>query len=476
MRNSKIMKNHRSRRLNELSDEIGDMSMLLEAGMDRSAYDQAIASIEPLSELEDIIGSSMPKTSAEIRSAISNVNAAITKDPSLMMQVASATGLSKPQQHLIDAITSAEVLKFSILNAMDAVRMLFITDFKKSEKYYEDEVIFFDIKAASPTGAQPILAPQRIPFSKISEIGDYEIYRSSDKHMVIGKESAASGRTISIPITGRGRFITLNHVPVGKIYLTGRNSDGHPAPLPLATKETMLNIKPPAAGPGVLGQKVKDLAQRSNKKFDLDKVVKDNFKIPATGEGIIVGIYRSLNKSPAIKPTKLPASDFSSELGELTLQQFRKYYEALVSRTSSATGDMSTFDLADTLFFTGLAAVSGMLGIAPPPAPAGASGGSSSGPVTSAGGGSGSPGGGAAGGVAGGGSASRSHSLNNFLNSTSFVKGANPAERSANKAALDGIIDRDALRRELNKFVGPGVVFTESVDRWCKLAGIKEEK
>lgn len=40
------------------------------------------------------------------------------------------------------------------------------------------------------------------------------------------------------------------------------------------------------------------------------------------------------------------------------------------------------------------------------------------------------------------------------------------------------LIDQPALRRELNRVVGPDFVFTEGhdVERWKKLAGIKEGK
>jgi hypothetical protein len=39
------------------------------------------------------------------------------------------------------------------------------------------------------------------------------------------------------------------------------------------------------------------------------------------------------------------------------------------------------------------------------------------------------------------------------------------------------IIDQGAMRRELNRVVGPTFTFTEgSVERWKQLAGIKEGK
>jgi hypothetical protein len=401
-----------------------------------------------------------------------------------MMQATTYAKLSKPQQQLLDAITSSEVLKFSILNAMDAVRMLLITDFEKSAPYYDDEAIVFDVKAKGRT--PQVMVPQRVPFSSIKELGNFEIYDHSNLLMVIGKESSSAGQQIKIPIRGSTQFIELNGVPVGKIYLTGRDTDGKPSPVPPSTKEKMLNVTKPVGS--VYQKTISDLSKRSDKKFELTDVVTANFTIPTEVEGIITGIWRTLKKSPAVKPIKLSPAIFAGELGDLTLLEFKKYFEALVARTSNASGEMSTFDLADTLFFTGLAAVSGMLGLAPPPGPsAGGAGGSTGGAGGSTGGAAGTGGVGGAGGAGGGGGGSGggggigggsvNRSLNNFLNTTSFMKGANATERAANKASFDAVVDQDAMRRELNRFAGASnLVFTEGVDRWCKLAGIKDTK
>jgi hypothetical protein len=411
-----------------------------------------------------------------------------------MMQATTYAKLSKPQQQLLDAITSSEVLKFSILNAMDAVRMLLITDFEKSAPYYDDEAIVFDVKAKGRT--PQVMVPQRVPFSSIKELGNFEIYDHSNLLMVIGKESSSAGQQIKIPIRGSTQFIELNGVPVGKIYLTGRDTDGKPSPVPPSTKEKMLNVTKPVNS--VYEETISALSSRPAKKFDLETVVAANFTIPTEVEGVITSIWRTLKKSPAVKPIKFASAAFSDELGTLTLLEFKKYFEALVARTSNASGEMSTFDLADTLFFTGLAAVSGMLGLAPPPGPsAGGASGSTGGGGGSTGGGGGSTGGaagtggvggaGGAGGAGGGGGGSGggggigggsvNRSLNNFLNTTSFMKGANATERAANKASFDAVVDQDAMRRELNRFAGASnLVFTEGVDRWCKLAGIKDTK
>jgi hypothetical protein len=112
-----------------------------------------------------------------------------------------------------------------------------------------------------------------------------------------------------------------------------------------------------------------------------------------------------------------------------------------------------------------------MLGLTRPESGGDSSPGSSSG---ASGGGHGGTGG-SRGGRGGGGS--RSHSFNNFINSASIVKGSTPAERAANLSTVLGLIDKDSMRQELNRFVGPNVVFTEgTIDRWCELAGIKEGK
>jgi hypothetical protein len=326
------------------------------------------------------------------------------------------------------------------------------------------------------------MVPQRVPFSSIKELGNFEIYDHSNLLMVIGKESSSAGQQIKIPIRGSTQFIELNGVPVGKIYLTGRDPDGKPSPVPPSTKEKMLNVKKPVDS--VYQKTISELSSRPDKKFELNAVVAANFTIPTEVEGVITSIWRTLKKSPAVKPIKLSPATFAKELGPLTLLEFKKYFEALVARTSNASGEMSTFDLADTLFFTGLAAVSGILGLAPPPGPSAGGGSAAAGAAAGAAGGRGAggpsgggAGGGGGGGSGGGGGGTVNRSLNNFLNTTSFIKGANSAEKAANKASLDAIIDRDAMRRELNLFAGgSNFVFTESVDRWCKLAGVKEKK
>ena len=102
--------------LNEMN-----MNFLLDEAVDRSMFDTALRTIEPLSELEDLLtagSNEMPNTAKAIRDVIKSVNEAMSARPNPIL---SAIGLADPQRDLLNAITSAEVLKFSILNAMDAV-------------------------------------------------------------------------------------------------------------------------------------------------------------------------------------------------------------------------------------------------------------------------------------------------------------------------------------------------------------------
>jgi len=149
MRNDEMRKKSKFQNMAINPNRHLSVDFLLEATMDRSAYESALASIRPLSEFEDIIGANMPKTATAIRKCINDVNNAISAKPDTMMQISNFAKLSKPQQQLLDAITSAEILKFSMLNAMDAVRMLLITDFEKASPYFDDEAIAFDVKAKS---------------------------------------------------------------------------------------------------------------------------------------------------------------------------------------------------------------------------------------------------------------------------------------------------------------------------------------
>jgi hypothetical protein len=476
MRNDEMRKKSKFQNMAINPNRRLSMDFLLEARtMDRSAYEAALASIRPLSEFEDIVGAKMEKTAPAIRKCITDVNSAISAKPDLMMQITAFTKLSKPQQQLLDAITSAEILKFSMLNAMDAVRMLLITDFEKASLYFDDEAIVFDIKAKGR--AQQVMDPLRTQFSKIKELGNYEVYAQTALHMIIGKESTSAGQQISIPIKGRPPMV-VDKVPVGKLYLTGRDSNGNPAPIPLSTKREMLKVVAPTADNDNFLKTIKQLSERPNKQFDIATVINDDFTIPTEAEGVVTSIWRALRKTSTIKPTSLESEDFAEDISKLTLLEFKKYFEALVSKTSNASGDMSTFDLADTLFFTGLAAVTGFLGLAPPPSPTG--GGDGADATAAAAGAAGAAGGGGVGGGGGGGGGGYipvNRSLTTFLDTKSFMRGTTAAEKDANKVAFDAAVDRDAMRRELNRIAGASnLVFTESVDRWCKLAGIKEIK
>ena len=413
----------------------------------------------------------MPETTAAIRRAIDRVNKAISSKPDTIL---SALGLSDPQKELLSAITSAEVLKFSILNAMDAVRMYFINDFKTNLKFYDDEVVSFNVIDAGG-GRANISRPQRVPLSKLKDLNPYEIHEQGRNFMVLGPESSGTGLRGYIEVPGRGRLPVKGITP-GKIYLTGRNSDGEPEGVKFGLKTLFLKISAPPGGKGILLEKIKDLAARPGKAFDLKKTVEKNLKIPDPVEGTVISIYRAIRGRAAVEPTDLDASKFADDLGDITLESFRKYFEAFTEKTSTSTGDLATYDLADTLVYSGLATVSGFLGLTRPPAPRGGEAGEGA-EGGAGGGGTGGRGGGTGAGGAGGGRGSRQHSLRNFLNTTKIVKGSNPSEKAANLSTLMNLIDQDEMRVELNRFVGPGVVFTEgTIDRWCELAGIKENR
>jgi len=442
------------------------LDFLMSEAVDRESYETAMKSIEPLSELEDVMGSNMPKTQQAIRRCIRNVNDAISASPDPIL---SALKLSDPQKKLVDAVTACEVLKFSILNAMDAVRMNFVTDFKKELKFYTDEIISLGV-APDSSGGLRLQSPQRASFSKIKDMSAYETIHQGRNFMIVGPEPAGAGKQVVLRVPGSSPPIGLPipNVGPGKIYITGRNDEGEPAPVPGGLKTAFLGIAAPSRG--ILGMTIDELSQRDNKKFDLGNVVKSNFRVPTPAEGMLAGIYRAIRKRPAVQPPDISAKDFTEDLKQITLDDFKKYFETIVAKTEGATGDMTTLDTADTLFFGGLASVSAALGLSkPPPPPPSASG-------TAAGSGSTAPtSGGASGRQAAG--VARQHSFDNFIKTTSMVKGADAAEKAANLSTLLNIIDKPAMRKELNRVVGPNVVFTEStIDRWCELAGIKEVK
>ena len=338
MRNDEMRKKSKFQNMAINHNRRLSMDFLLEAQkIDRSAYEAALASIRPLSEFEDIVGARMPKTATAIRKCINDVNNAISAKPDTMMQISNFAKLSKPQQQLLDAITSAEILKFSMLNAMDAVRMLLITDFEKASPYFDDEAVVFDVKAKG--SKIQTMIPQRAPFSKIKEIGNYEVYQQSDNSMIIGKESTSAGQKVEIPIPGASPslLIKLEKIPVGKMYMTGRDSNGKPAPISRSVKLKMFQVAAPAAG-NVFEKNVADIltrksALRSTTPYDIKKIVNDDFKIPTEAEGIVTSIWRTLRMTPAIKPTNLTSDDFADELGSLKLFQFKKYFESLVAKT-----------------------------------------------------------------------------------------------------------------------------------------------
>ena len=450
------------------------MGFLLEASVDRSSFDSALKSIEPLSDLEDLMKDvdpittrhSMPKTAKAIRDAINRVNKAISSSPDPILSI---VGLDNKQKELVDAITAAEVLKFSILNSMDAVRMLFINDFKKNLRIFDDEAISYNVVPNGSIGLK-LSTPQRVPFSVAKDVRPYEIHSHGRTFMVIGPETSGPGDSVSLRVPGSSSPLVIRNVNPGKIYLTGRNTDGEPEPVNKNLKQLFLKIPPPSTSDiDLISKKIGKIA--TDRKFNLKDTVSKNFKIPQPAEGTIVSIYRAIRRTSAVSPPTMPSDDLFKDLNNMSLERFKKIFNAFVEKTSNSTGDMSTYDLTDTLFFSGLAIVSGMLGTAPPPGPAagGTSGGTTSPGITggsTAASGAGGPTGGAA-----------RHSLKNILSDPTIATGATPAERATNLNTLKSSINQDALRSALNTLTGGSVVFTESiVDRWSELAGIKESK
>lgn len=443
-----------------------NMSFLLE-DVSRASYDKALQYIQPLSELEDIF-KDLPSVQAAMRQTINRVNRAINSNPDPIL---SSLGLSNDQKELVDACTSAEVLKLSLLNSFDAIRQLLITDFTKSPKIYEDEAI--ELRVLPPVsrsrGAADVREPKRVPYSVVSSMNDYAVHWQDGKNMIIGPDTSGD-RTydVSWNIPRTSATIRMRNVPAGKIYLVAR-VEGDPAPVTPEKKRDILGI--PLTPKGELARTLGDLSTDASRRkmFDIDEVVRNNFKIPAPAMGFIESIYRKIRSRPPFQPANLSAADLSNEMKGLTLEKFRDYFRALVERTTTATGDITTYDVADTLFFGGLAWVSGLLGISREPTPAAppSPGRMGSGTADVATGGS----------AASVGRRGVTHSLSTVLSDPTIAAGSTPAERAANMSNLRSSINQDELRKTLNRLTAGSVVFTENtVDRWRELAGIKEGK
>ena len=177
-----------SMELDEASLQAGVMSFLLE-DVDRSSYEKAAQYIKPLSELEDIFVE-LPAAQVTMREVINRVNAAITSSPDPIL---SALGLNDSQKELVDACTSAEVLKLSLLNSFDAVRQLLITDFTKTPKIYEDEAIELRIiPSTGSRGVAGVRSPKRVPYSVVSAMTDYTVHWQDGRSMIIGPDNDSS--------------------------------------------------------------------------------------------------------------------------------------------------------------------------------------------------------------------------------------------------------------------------------------------
>jgi len=468
--------------ISEISLQKRDLGFLISEAVDRTMYETAQESIAPLSDVLALTSKfGMVKTTAAIRKSIKDVTTALSASPRPIDTAMAALKLDGKQGALIEAVTANEVLKFAILNSMDSVRMLILNQFKtEASKFYSDEALEFRViqtTARSAAGAVPrTRLPNFVPFSKVTSLGDVDIYfqDTTSGLMIVGKATDDPPRDLSltIPVPGMSPWIVPD-VSSNLVYVVGRASDGEMIPLGDNFKLTFRGLGTSGAPPkGDLARKVKDIES------DAVTTAKDNFRIPPPAEGAIVGIYRALRRSKAVKNPELSKGDFAGELVGLTLEQFKDLFKQVVESTTGSSRDVVSYSAADALFFAGLSSISGILGTTRPPTPAGPGGpgggvtatGGSAGPGGSSGpagpSGPGRPSG------AGGPSPVVQHSLMNILLRPSITSGSTQAER---QAALR-VIDQPALRRELNALVGGNVIFTEGVDRWCKLAGIKESK
>jgi hypothetical protein len=440
------------------------MRFLLSEDVDRKPYDIALKSVEPLSEIEELVAKKMPNTLNAIRSVVKEINTAASETPS---SFTIGTALDGSQRNLVNATTKAEILKFAMLNAMDGLRMLFISEFKqKVPKFFNDEALVFNVTRIGKSNKLNTSKPKAIPFSQISSMSNYEIVYDEFDIMVIMKESSAVGGKITL-MSPSGP-ITIKNIAPGNLYIVGKNSDGDPSPVPPDQKSWWLGMSLPTKGS--LDDKISALA--ASKGFDIKDVVTKNFKVPRQAEGMLTSIYRTIRFSKTIQVPYLTADQFANEIKDITLSDFKKIFEKIVEKTTGSKGDLSTQDFSDLVFFSGLASLSSTLGLstakdtssteAVPPASSGDSGmGTSSGS-----GGSGSSGGDTS-------SGARRHSIKSVLMHPEVVKGDTEAERAANLT----VINPDGLRKVLNMLTGRNVVFTEgSVNRWCELAGIKEIK
>lgn len=427
-----------------------NMNFLLSEAVDRSAYAIALKSIEPLSEIEDLVARKMPATANAIRKSINDINRAVSDSPD---PIVAGTMLDDSQRNLVNATTKAEILKFAMLNAMDGLRMLFISEFKSREsRLFSNEALMLNASIISGSTSYNLSRPRPVPFSQVESMEDYVVLHDDVDYMVIKRESTEGGGTADM--SSPFGTISLTDVTPGKIYVVGKEDDGSPVPIDLALKSRWLGVRVPTRGPMYLT--ISEISTRRG--FDIQEVVQRNFKVPRQTEGLLTSIYRAIRSSTAISVPYLSASTFADEVKDLKLQEFKKIFEKIVEKTTSYSGDLTTLDLSDVVFFTGLSALSGALGLtreptatATPPTPSAEADGA------------------AVGGEAAD-SATRRHSLKNVLMHPEVVAGSTDTERAANL----GVINQDALRRALNRLVGRSVTFTEgTVDRWCELAGLK---
>lgn len=467
-------------------DATGPARRILREAATREVYELASNVASTMGQLESDL-KNMPKLTKAIAKARQEIISAINADESWLMR---KLGFKDKNQSLSNAIIEAEMLRLAALNAMDSVKLTIIKDFNKATRLDDSEIIKWTatpITGGASRGA--VSQPRRAPFSEIAGL-DYEIYSAPGSMMVIGPKPTGALNDISFSAPGwPAGGLTLFDVPFGNFYLTRVDDDGDPSPLLKTDKTATLAIRDTT--PAELGKTISSLVAAEKRSrgrgstLDLQQIISDHFKVPTDEQGFIETLARKIFSRPRIGSFDrfYKSADMYSDVRSLTLNDFKKNYVMLKDKTLPGSGDrpIDEIDAVVAGGLTSLAVALGMRPPAPPPASPGspaASGGSASAGSSGA---AGAPAPGGPGGVSPGRTSRATpmnRSLRNFLqNNVEIVKGADSAEKQRNLQTLLNTLDTDGLRRELNRAVGPTVVFTEgNIDRWRELAGIPKER
>lgn len=456
---------------------------ILREAATREVYDLATTVANTMGQLESEI-QNMPKLTRAIAKSRQEIVNSINADESWLMR---KLGFKDKNQSLSNAIIEAEMLRLAALNSMDAVKLTIIKDFNKATRLDDPEVIRWNVVPDSRTPSRAGLAgsARRAPFSEISGL-NYEIYARSSTMMIIGPQPTGILYDVSFTAPGWASGpIMVYQVPVGNFYLVRIDDDGDPAPLQKSDKIAALGVRDTT--PAELSKTISELitAERKNRgrgsSLNLQQIVSDHYKVPSDEQGFIESLARKVfNRARIGSVDKFyNSTELLGDLKNLTLDNFKKNYLLLKDKTLPGSGDRP-IDEIDAVIAGGLTSLAVALGMRPPTSPAAPGAPTVSTPSAPISGGGGSVSTGGSGG--GGGRTTRAtplnRSLRNFLqNNTEIVKGADSAEKQRNLQSLLNTIDTDGLRRELNRAVGPTVVFTEgNIDRWSELAGIPKEK